>query len=119
MEGVSVWKGLMFGLTFAEYGVLTLSLPRTHCAGPNIDLPSNRNISKMVRVNKGYCKNWGQLPEDAKKGTFSIQKLKRAPLIWPPPMFIASTIFLIKQIFEKKKSHQGHRPEVGLSFNLK
>ena len=37
-------------------GNLTLSLPVTCCAGHNIDLASNSNISKTVRVNTVFAK---------------------------------------------------------------
>ena len=33
---------------------LTLSLPVPRCAGDNTDLPSDSNISKMVRVNIAF-----------------------------------------------------------------
>ena len=50
-------------------------------------------------VIKDYFRNWGQCPEDKTKGNFfTTKKLKRAPLIWPFPMLIASL-----QIFEKNK----------------
>ena len=44
-----------------------------------------------LRVIRDYFRNWGQRPKDTKKEHFfTTKKLKRAPLIWPPPMFIAS-----------------------------
>ena len=36
---------------------VTLSLLGTHCAGPNTDLPSNNNISKMVSVNVVFTRS--------------------------------------------------------------
>ena len=61
----------------------------------------------LPNVVRGYFRNWGQLPEDAKKAgviletegsvqkmqkraLFSYSRVKRAPLVWPLPMFIAS-----------------------------
>ena len=59
-----------------------------------------------------------QHPKDTKKGTFSFQKVKkRTPNLTYPFVQGLFTIFLIKQIL--KKIHQGQRPEVRLSFNLK
>ena len=36
----------------------TLSLPVTHCAGHNSDLPSNSNISKTVKVNIAFTEQF-------------------------------------------------------------
>ena len=37
---------------------LTLSLPATRCAGHNTDLPSNRNISKTVRITIAFTQKF-------------------------------------------------------------
>ena len=66
---------------------------------------------------RGYFKNWGQHLEDTKKGT--TKKLKRAPQIGLPPMFIASLQLFWKNKFLKKKSPWVQHLEVGLSFSLK
>ena len=61
-----------------------------------------------------------QDPKDTKKRTFSLQKVKKSTpnLIYPYDHGLF-TIALIKKLFEKKKIHQGQRPEVRLSFSLK
>ena len=38
----------------------------------------------------GVILETGQCPKDTKKALFHYRKLKRAPLIWPPPIFMAS-----------------------------
>ena len=58
-------------------------------------------------------------PKDTKKGTFSLQKVKKnTPNLTYPYVHDLFTTFLIKQNFEKKKNHQGQRPEVRLSLSL-
>ena len=71
----------------------------------------NQGLLQKLRTASGRCK---------KGHFFTTKKVKKGtPNLTPPPLFIASLhFFLIKQIFEKI-SHQGQRPEVGLSFNLK
>ena len=52
-----------------------------------------------------------------KRPLFRYKKIKKGfPNLTSP--YVHRLFFLIKQIFEKK-SNQGQRPEVGLSFNLK
>ena len=73
-------------------------------------LPSRNRVKMcyfviLASLSRGYCRNWGQRPEEVKWAFFTTKKLKRTPLICPPPMFIASLhFFLIKQIFEKNNS---------------
>ena len=45
------------------------------------------NLSWITRV---YFRNWGQHPEDTKKGTSSLKKVKKDTLNWTSPMLIAS-----------------------------
>ena len=45
---------------------------------------------KIIKDIRGHFRNYGQHPKDTKKGTFHYRKLKRAPLIWPTHMFMAS-----------------------------
>ena len=51
---------------------------------------------------RGYFKNWEQHPEETKKATFSLQKVKKGtPNLSYPYVHSLFTIVLIKLIFEK------------------
>ena len=61
-------------------------------------LPSRNRVKMcyfviLASLSRGYCRNWGQRPEEVKWAFFTTKKLKRTPLICPPPMFIASLHF--------------------------
>ena len=76
----------------------------------------------MVNISWGMLRQLLIIPSSMwkiQKGHFfTTKKLKRAPLIWPPSVFIASLqLFWLKK-FLKKISLWGQRPEVRLSFSL-
>ena len=80
----------------------------------------------FMRVNLhnsgSFCRNWGHHLEDrCKKGHFfTTKKLKRAPLVSPPPPMEPLYTFFWEKFFLKKISHnQGQHLDVRLSFNLK
>ena len=69
---------------------------------------------ERIRVTRGYFRNWGQHPEDTKKGTFSLQKVERdTPNLTSPNVHSQFTIVL------KKIIPWEQHPEVILSFSLK
>ena len=58
-----------------------------------------------ISITRDYFRNWGQRPKDTKKGTFSLQKIKKGtPILASPYLYSLFTIVLIKQSFEKNKS---------------
>ena len=61
----------------------------------------------------------GSVRKIQKGHLFTTKKLKRAHLIWCPPMFTASVQLFWSNKFLKKISYWGQCPEAGLSFSLK
>ena len=61
----------------------------------------------------------GSIRKIQKRALFHYKKVKKGtPNLSSPYVHSLFQIVLIKQIFEKKISHQGQRPEAGLSFIL-
>ena len=62
----------------------------------------------------------GSVRKIQKRTLFYLEIVKKGtPNLTSSCVHSLFTIVLIKQIFEKKISHRGQRPEVGLSFSLK
>lgn len=75
--------------------------------------------NKQVHIRGFVIETEGSAWEMQKRTLFHNKKVKKGtPNLTSTYVLSFFTSFLVKQIFEKI-SHQGQRPEAGLSFNLK